>query len=442
MNFEINNLGIIKDANFDFNDFTIITGNNNSGKTYITETCYGVIKEFKNEFTRRPIKLLKKNLKTLIEEKSITFSIDNYADQINDTINRTLNNFKNNKLSSIFATENLIDNNCEIKFKTPLLLTKRGPFTLMGKTKIKFTDIDEKNIEIKILGDIVDKENFLNENGHTINLLLTILIGENLFPTTHYLCAERNSISKFQIDIDGNRSEIVKEIQNNKKMNINNFLKNNTSNYPLIISDCLANIRDIRNDNNKKNLIINREIKTALDGILEGSFNIDNKKIYFNPKGAPKLHLNLSEASSSVCSLFEFTDFLTKESKNEIIFIDEPEMNLHPINQRKIARLFAIMINLGYKIVISTHSDIIIREINTMILLNNPTKKHILEEEKYSELETLDVKKLNCYTTEQNDDFTYSLKQIPVSQEEGISVESFDKTIEDINRIQDRLLWE
>ena len=46
-----------------------------------------------------------------------------------------------------------------------------------------------------------------------------------------------------------------------------------------------------------------------------------------------------------------------------MLFIDEPELNLHPGNQRRIARLFARLSKLGIKVFITTHSDYIIKEL-------------------------------------------------------------------------------
>jgi predicted ATPase len=43
--------------------------------------------------------------------------------------------------------------------------------------------------------------------------------------------------------------------------------------------------------------------------------------------------------------------------------VDEPELNLHPENQRRVARLFARLINLGIKVFITTHSDYIVKEL-------------------------------------------------------------------------------
>lgn len=63
--------------------------------------------------------------------------------------------------------------------------------------------------------------------------------------------------------------------------------------------------------------------------------------------------------------------------------IDEPELNLHPSNQRLVARLIAKMVNKGLKIVVSATYMIILRELNSLIRLQNQgdqtVKKSITE---------------------------------------------------------------
>ena len=52
--------------------------------------------------------------------------------------------------------------------------------------------------------------------------------------------------------------------------------------------------------------------------------------------------------------------------------IDEPELNLHPANQRLMARLIARLVNSDLRVIASTHSDYLVREINSLIMLSRP----------------------------------------------------------------------
>ncbi len=54
----------------------------------------------------------------------------------------------------------------------------------------------------------------------------------------------------------------------------------------------------------------------------------------------------------------------------DLLIIDEPELNLHPSNQRKIGRLLAMLANNGIKVMFTTHSDYLMNEINNLIKLS------------------------------------------------------------------------
>ena len=446
MKFEIKNLGIVKEANLELKDLTIITGENNSGKTYIAQACFGLLNELNNNFS---IKLSKDHIQTLKNEEPIIFSTKDYSQKIKDSITKITKNYITNIYKTFGSSKNnFIDSNIKLNYGMinfdKIKLTQTSYFTgnrlhtISNIQKNQFTyDIQKKTLKNLNLKNIEFNEDKINK---TFSLQLSSL----LFPSIAYSSAERNGVLLFQPDIDGNRSELIDDMQYISDLNlIEKYVINKTGITPIRIQNTLNRIRNIKRfETNLIGVIQEKEISEKIRNITEGDYNIKDQKITYIPKNNHSRTLNISEISSSVSSLFDLTLLLQNKPYDSLIFFDEPEMNLHPKKQREIARLIVMMINLGYKFVISTHSDIIIREINTMILLNNPTKNHILEEEGYAELETLDIAKLNCYTTKSNNDNTFSLEQIPVSLDEGIAIESFDDTIEEINRIQDRILWE
>ena len=83
--------------------------------------------------------------------------------------------------------------------------------------------------------------------------------------------------------------------------------------------------------------------------------------------------------------------------------VDEPELNLHPANQRRIARLFARLVNLGVKVFITTHSDYIVKELNTLIMLNHdkPHLKRIAEENGYQQSELIRSDQVKVYMAQE-----------------------------------------
>lgn len=118
--------------------------------------------------------------------------------------------------------------------------------------------------------------------------------------------------------------------------------------------------------------------------------------------------------------------------------IDEPELNLHPANQRSLARLLARLVNAGLRVVISTHSDYIVREINSLIMLNRPHHKReeLMRRYGYQEEEVLSPDKVAAYLFDQS-----TIKAMDVTQDEGILASTFDETIHDLNNTSDGIYY-
>ncbi|MDH0713374.1 AAA family ATPase, partial [Acinetobacter johnsonii] len=123
--------------------------------------------------------------------------------------------------------------------------------------------------------------------------------------------------------------------------------------------------------------------------------------LYFQPKSA-KVKLGLGEASSAVRSLMIIWFWLCHvANENSFIMIDEPELNLHPENQRKFARFIVSLVNAGVKVFMTTHSDYVIRELNTLVLMNSNCE-HIEKVQKkygYDIDEKISFKNINVYST-------------------------------------------
>ena len=55
----------------------------------------------------------------------------------------------------------------------------------------------------------------------------------------------------------------------------------------------------------------------------------------------------------------------------DVLFIEEPEMSLHPKLQQAMARTLIKIANVGTPVLAATHSDTILQHVNNMIKLNN-----------------------------------------------------------------------
>ena len=149
--------------------------------------------------------------------------------------------------------------------------------------------------------------------------------------------------------------------------------------------------------------------------------------------------MTTTECSSTVRSLMELNFYLKHKAKeHQVLIIDEPELNLHPENQRKMARLLAMLANAGIYIAITTHSDYIIREFNTLIMLSQDkaSVKKIIKKYKYCSDELLKPERVRCYVASDN-----TVNPMDISPKFGIEVTSFDDTISQVNQIQQTILF-
>ena len=126
--------------------------------------------------------------------------------------------------------------------------------------------------------------------------------------------------------------------------------------------------------------------------------------------------------------------------RNLLLMMDEPELNLHPERQRALARFLVLLMKMrGVGVAISTHSDYIVKEINTLLMFGsgNATAAALMQRYGYQESEMLRTEDVSCGVAEDQ-----TIKTYEPSAEDGFVLPNFDKTIELMNEIQDAIRWE
>ena len=118
------------------------------------------------------------------------------------------------------------------------------------------------------------------------------------------------------------------------------------------------------------------------------------------------------------------------------LFVDEPELNLHPKNQILLAKIFVKMINAGLRLVISTHSDYIIREINNMIMADglNKAGDKIITNKGYDESLCLSQDKFAPYLFHKGENGKVKVGPLEVDRY-GFNMPSIDDAINSQNDV-------
>jgi ABC-type multidrug transport system ATPase subunit len=303
----------------------------------------------------------------------------------------------------------------------------------------------------------------LKLSDNTIKEVITDCIKEIVFakliPKPFIATAERTGATIFRDDLNLSRNRLLDSI-NDVKDNFSLFTQifKAYSDYALPIKENLSFIRNLKNISKQSSFLKSEhaDILEDFEAIINGKYIVDNKDELIYKPNKTKLKLNMGESSSSIRALLDIGFYLHHIAKpGDLLMIDEPELNLHPENQRLLARIFSKLTKVGIKVFITTHSDYIIKELNTLIMLNNANHgderlKKIVERENIKLNTLLAHDRVKVYIAEkskikieQNTRSTLenTLTIATITPENGIEARSFDTTINDMNRIQDEIYW-
>ena len=171
------------------------------------------------------------------------------------------------------------------------------------------------------------------------------------------------------------RNRLLDQIaQTNQKADPRELLFKAYQNYPWPVETNVDFTRRLEDIAKSKSFIAKEhpEILDDFADIVGGTYAVtSNDQLYYIPKGT-RSRLTMVESSSSARALLNLSFYLNCiAQKGDLLMVDEPELSLHPENQRRIARLFTRLVNIGVKVFVTTHSDYIVKELNTLIMLNH-----------------------------------------------------------------------
>jgi ABC-type multidrug transport system ATPase subunit len=140
-----------------------------------------------------------------------------------------------------------------------------------------------------------------------------------------------------------------------------------------------------------------------------------------------------------VKSLFGLWAYLEFDAQpGDVLMIDEPELNLHPANQRLMARLIARLVNADLRVIASTHSDYLVREINSLIMLSRPApvQAELMQRYDYKQEELLAPERVSAWLFHDR-----AIKPMSIDAIEGIAAETFDEEIHSLNDTSDGIYY-
>ncbi|MGL5903683.1 MAG: AAA family ATPase, partial [Cetobacterium sp.] len=410
---------------------------NNYGKTYLAYSLYGIytlLNECGFSFEKAEIEELREKREVVIFIKDIKNRLKKISKKISKEFEAGLDVFFNFDKSFFVNTKfeiNISEKDMKIGGVQSTRLVRKIENNTVSQVLIEI--IDTSKISIKIIDENMDSNNYF------IIEILEERLSSLLFPAPFILPSVREGLNMFKNELNLNRNVLIDTLMSHKKnMKINPFsiMEDLVSRYARPISEYIEFINGLEGSLREKGPFAN--YANDLGKIVQGSYSYENNQIYFKPHRSNGLKLPLHMVSSTVRSLAGLYLYLRYSENPQRIIIDEPELNLHPENQRKIARFLAQLSNKGLEIIITTHSSYILQELNTLILFKNnfEEKEALMSKYKYSEEEFLDSNMVSSYLIDKG-----NIKKMEINNK-GIIMTTFNQVIDSLNTLTDTLLFE
>lgn len=465
MKFHFENLGLLDEAKLELSDLTVICGENNTGKTYATYAIYGFLRSW-----RRLLHMaLAEELEEMIQSQG-KYQVDlrkMFAGKINTYLQRLEKPYKA-ILPKVFAAKEdffaqshfgiSVDECKSISDKAFQRRIQAGP---AGKVLATISK-EEGTYNLEVL---VADDDLLHSPFGGLTEFIADAIADTVFspyfPEAHISSAERTGATIFRKELDVARTRMLKALNEMDSRDIKRspwkLFQKIDADYAWPVEDNVEFVRQLEEVDKQTSELAKQypAVLAAFDAIIGGSYKvIRNQGLVFQARGAGQRRFTMNEASSCVRALLDIGFYLRSKAKpGDLFIIDEPELNLHPRNQRSFARLVARLINAGIKVFITTHSDYLIKELNTLIMLNQRSEHalSVQEQYKYEDEELLDPQRVRLYMTGTERKASAkngkratrinTLKLAEIHRDRGIEVGTFDDTIDIMNQIQSDLLY-
>ena len=453
--FRFGNIGPVKDATLELGDLTVIAGRNNTGKTYIVYSLYGFLKmwrgwpyavEFMSNQPEARFPDLSSIADNVIQEGRAEFPLDGETlDQQRRILTQAVASaFSKEGLPSVFSSQP-----GDFKGSFVNVELNGGARNNVHSFRESFSEGGSLSIEYDGNNVVIATDNVKDQRRipslHDIAYFYFLFLLEGHFPEPFILSAERFGISLFYRGLDFTKNQLVDLLQklgddkNRERVSPFFLIDKATSRYALPIKDNIDYTRSIPDLREARSEVYEDKLFDSIKNMMDGYYGNSGDDIRFISKARGKkrsFNIPLHLASSSARGLSDLYFFLRHVAKRgRLLIIDEPESHLDTANQILLARLLARFVRAGLKVLVTTHSDYLIKEINNLIMLSQPftDKAAVIHKLKYGADDYLDPDSIRAYVAEDN-----GLKKCEVD-EFGVNMPVFDQTIDEINKAANEL---
>lgn len=468
--FRFEHVGPIAEAELELGDLTIIAGRNNTGKTYLVYTLYGFLKMWENWSGPAPSAPEQAEARSGATERYSIFEkligsigeggdariaverrmLDQERNKVMESLTRS---FSEDVLASVFSAhpDTFTDASFQVfldnegpEYESSIRITTHGRDVLSGDLSHLSLEYDGEYITVTDLLPQTARTRRSEVRKNLWRSYLLLLFPELAQTDPFVLSAERFGISLFYKELDFTKNRLVDLLQkmgdrNGRDLHLPFALMDETvSRYALPIKDNIDYTRNIPNLVKQRSEFHEERLFKDIETMMRGYYRSigDNIEFRSTARGARRFNVPQHLASSSARGLSDLYFFLRHAArKNHLLIIDEPEGHLDTANQVLLARLAARLAQNGLKILVTTHSDYFVKEINNLVMLNGSFegKEEVVTNLGYEDGDGIAPNRIRAYVAKKN-----GLTKCVVD-EFGIDMPVFDDTIDRINRVANEL---
>lgn len=469
MIFKVEKLGPVERAEIDLSkDLILLTGPNGTGKTYVAWAVYGFLQTWQGyPFTKILHDVLEPVADGLLKNGDSEFDVASVVRHHSAEIVSTLEGAYSDQIAGDFAAEEALFKSTTVRIDaaddiwqqeprgigygtrlgSPWSVTSRrngsSSKILIAATKRALDDAHVQAFQntgsvsehVVPLGQL-PQEARAEIRDSVVDVLASWIIAARRYLAPVIFPAERIATTIFAPELLSHRNELVAEMFGHVDAGMAAALRRGARRYPKPIHDSLqmaANLQPWTREQSEFSDLADYLEKDLLRGKMRLS---QYGQLTFVPAQRTDVALDVHIAASMVKSLSLLVFYLRHMAQaGEMLIIDEPELNLHPDNQRLIARVLARAVNRGLKVMASTHSDYLIRELNNLIMLGQDTEaiKALRHKHGYDEAELLKPAQLGVYLFQNN-----TAEVVPVD-ETGFAVTTIDDEINKLNAVSQEI---
>ena len=445
MKFHFEHIGPIEVADLELGDLTIIAGGNNTGKTYLVYTIYGFLKALASAWPPLPVRTRNQLQGLLNSEFSGRLAVD--REEMRRLRRRTIEYaaslFSKTGISRVFNSPKTAFADACLSVELGADLPSNGEYVTLSRVDVYrvLAQYGKEKVYLDLRSGPPDPDVSRVAAG---TLATSIALPD--IPRPFILSAERFAISLFYKELDFTKSRLVGWLQQQAEQGSHLGhpppleVGRIASRYAMPVRDNIDFTRSIEDILQREGDFFAVKLHEEVKELMGGDYDSTDGVIRFKSKERDHhtFDIPLHIASSSARGLSDLYFYLRHAAaRGDILFIDEPETHLDTANQVQFAHVISRLVQAGLKVLVSTHSDYLIKEVNNLVMVDHLRRNGRLERKyrNYALGGGLGPEQIRAYVAENN-----SLTPCVVDQY-GIDAPVFDETIDRINRASNDLAF-